>query len=65
MTLCEEHSSIEKREFIHGSLLDYRKTLSYVLGIIQIAVGREKHGSVASNFLVNFNTSLLKIFFFF
>lgn len=56
MTFCEEHSSTEKREFIHGNLLDYRKTLSYVLGISQTAVGREKHGSVASDFLVNFNT---------
>lgn len=56
MTVSEEHSSIEKREFIPRSLLDYRKTLDYVFGISQIAIGSGKYGSVASSFLVNFST---------
>lgn len=45
---------MEKREFIHGNLLDYRKTLGYVLNIRQVDVGRGKYDSVASTFLVDF-----------
>jgi len=56
VTLSEDRSSIEKREFTHRSLLDYRKSLDHVFDISQIAVGRGKCGSVASTFLVNFST---------